>query len=82
MPVDAFGQNHLLHSIELQHYKKRMKYMFSAAQSHQMDAMVTNYVIWTLISNMLFVILVHLGDGISQKSLETLIILSEPCSIQ
>jgi len=39
MPVDTFGQNYLLHSIDLQHYRKRMKYMFSAAQSHQLDAM-------------------------------------------
>ena len=61
MPVDAFGQNHLLHSIELQHYKKRMKYMFSAAQSHQMDAMVTNYIIGTLISKILYVRLFLFG---------------------
>ena len=40
MPVDSFGQNHLLHSIELQYYKKKMRYMFSLAASHQIDVMV------------------------------------------
>eukprot|EP00794_Sanderia_malayensis_P005525 gene5525-6210_t len=39
MPCDSFGQNYILHSIELQHYKKRMRYMITAAQSHQIDVM-------------------------------------------
>lgn len=34
-PVDSKGQSYLLQSIELQHYKRRMRYMLSAAHSHQ-----------------------------------------------
>lgn len=39
MPSDSYGQNYLLHSIELQHYKKRMRYVLAAAQSHQLDVL-------------------------------------------
>ncbi|XP_066926959.1 STAGA complex 65 subunit gamma-like isoform X1 [Clytia hemisphaerica] len=36
-PLDSKGQSYLLHAIELQHYKRRMKYMLAAAQSHQAE---------------------------------------------
>ena len=35
--IDSKGQNYLLQSIELQHYKRRMRYMLTAAHSHQME---------------------------------------------
>ena len=34
-PVDEHEQNFVYQSIELQHFKRRMRYMLSAAQSHQ-----------------------------------------------
>ena len=39
-PLDSKGQSYLLHAIELQHYKRRMKYMLAAAQSHQAEVQV------------------------------------------
>lgn len=36
-PLDSKGQSYLMHSLELQHYKRRMKHMLSAAQSQQAE---------------------------------------------
>jgi len=48
-PLDSKGQSYLLHSIELQHYKRRMKYMLSAAQSHQAEVQVDKYYYYYLL---------------------------------
>lgn len=40
-PLDTKEQSFLLQSIDLQHYKRRMRYMLSAAQSHQNEMQVT-----------------------------------------
>ena len=39
-PLDTKEQSFLLQSIDLQHYKRRMRYMLSAAQSHQNEMQV------------------------------------------
>lgn len=54
VPLDSKGQSYFLHTIELQHYKRRMKYMLSAAQSHQAEVQVSKLFVILILTKIRF----------------------------